>query len=260
MFEVPMVKVCTTLSVKLEYLDIYHYLKSRQHHLRHKISHNNFGLLIGCHIPKTTLSRMLQDEEKLRAASKLLPQDASYIVNRRHDKLEHVLNRWLEDQRKQNTPVSAKMIKKAASVTHTILATYNDPNERPVREPTFTASWFTAYKKRHQISYCQLQGEAGSVDMVAIEPELVEIRALAAQFHPRNIVNCDETGMYLKELDTKSYTTVEWTSGAKANRNARVTILFCINADGSSLDLANTIDAFKPLIVGKAKLKLYMHY
>jgi len=92
------------------------------------------------------------------------------------------------------------------------------------------------------------------------EPELVEIRALAAQFHPRNIVNCDETGMYLKELDTKSYTTVEWTSGAKAYRNARVTILFCINADGSSLDLANTIDAFKPLIVGKAKLKLYMHY
>ena len=88
----------------------------------------------------------------------------------------------------------------------------------------------------------------------------MEIRALAAQFHPRNIVNCDETGMYLKELDTKSYTTVEWTSGAKAYRNARVTILFCINADGSSLDLANTIDAFKPLIVGKAKLKLYMHY
>ncbi|KAF9557255.1 hypothetical protein EC968_007715, partial [Mortierella alpina] len=45
-FEVPMAKVCPTLSVKLEYLDIYHYLKSRQDELRIKISKSNFGFLI----------------------------------------------------------------------------------------------------------------------------------------------------------------------------------------------------------------------
>ncbi|KAG9319209.1 hypothetical protein KVV02_005517, partial [Mortierella alpina] len=168
MFEIPMAKVCTTLSVKREFLDIFHYLKSHQEDFLHKISHCNFGRLIGCHIRRPHF---------------------------RHYKLEQVLNSWLEEQRKQSTPVSAKTIKKAAAVTYTILATYSNLDERPDNEPSFTASWFTAYKKRHQISYCQLQGEAGSVDMVAIEPELVEICAIAAQFHPKSIVNCDETGM-----------------------------------------------------------------
>ncbi|OAQ22274.1 hypothetical protein K457DRAFT_45895, partial [Linnemannia elongata AG-77] len=61
---------------------------------------------------------------------------------------------------------------------------------------SFSTSWFDAFKKRHRIAYCQLRGEAGSVDLEAIEPELAEIRQLCAMYDPENIYNCDETGLY----------------------------------------------------------------
>lgn len=245
-----MVKVCSTLQEKIEYLDLYHYLKARQHDVRHKISYHNFGSLIGGHLPASTLCRMLKEEDKLRAGAKALPDGAHYIVNRKLVVLEQVVCRWLEDQRKQNTPVNGKMIKKAAAVTYIILEECHAPHiDRPFTMPSFSASWFDAFKKRYRITYCQLHGEAGSVDLEAIEPELVEIRDFASLFHPKDILNCDETGFYLKELDDKSYTT-DSVSGCKPNRSSRVSLLLCMNADGSSLALAETIDAFKPWVLG----------
>ncbi|KAF9080112.1 hypothetical protein BGX29_005614, partial [Mortierella sp. GBA35] len=68
---------------------------------------------------------------------------------------------------------------------------------------------------------------------------------------PDNIYNCDETGMYLKELSTHSYTTEELASGAKPERGSanRVSILFCVNATGSSLARAATVEALRPLVI-----------
>jgi len=98
---------------------------------------------------------------------------------------------------------------------------------------------------------CQLHGEAGEVDLEAIEPELIEIRQLCAQYTPDNIFNCDETGMYVKELDTKSYTTSLSTSGAKAIRDCRVSVMFCINASGTSLAMAKKKESLRPQVIVK---------
>ena len=98
-------------------------------------------------------------------------------------------------------------------------------------------------QKRHNITYCQLREEAVSVNLEAIKPELVQIRQLWAQYTPDSIYNCDETGVYLEELYHKSYTTQLSEAGVKANRNCRVTILFCINASGASLLKAEHMDA-----------------
>ena len=145
--------------------------------------------------------------------------------------------------------------KEAAKTTYTILADQKYPFDSDSDDtlPSFSASWFDGFKKRHNITYCQLRGEAASVDLEAIEPELVQIRQLCAQYTPDNIYNCDETGFYLKELDQKSYTTQLSESGVKANRNCRVTILFCINASGTSLLKAKHMDALKPQVIGKER-------
>lgn len=88
--------------------------------------------------------------------------------------------------------------------------------------------------------------------MEVIEPELIEIRQLCTQYTPDNIFNCDETGMYVKELDTKSYTTPLSTSGAKAIRDCRVSVMFCINASGTSLAMAKEKKSLRPLVIGNA--------
>ncbi|KAF9110515.1 hypothetical protein BGX27_006223 [Mortierella sp. AM989] len=82
------------------------------------------------------------------------------------------------------------------------------------------------------------QGEAGPVELEAIEPGIVDIRQRCAQ-----CTNCDETGFYLKELDTRSYTTPCSKSSAKAFRDCKVSVLFCINASGTSLSMADIMDA-----------------
>lgn len=89
--------------------------------------------------------------------------------------------------------------------------------------------------------------------MDTIEPELRDIRKVCANYQPDDIYNCDETGVYLKELVTRSYTVPEDTAGTKPNRSARVSILFCVNASGSSLVLAEDpkMSALRPLVIGK---------
>ncbi|KAI8605252.1 hypothetical protein EDD21DRAFT_432731 [Dissophora ornata] len=68
----------------------------------------------------------------------------------------------------------------------------------------------------------ELKGEAASVDLEQIEPELVEIREICAQHTLDDIFNCDETGVYLAELDSKLYTI-----------------------------LPDTVDALKPFVIAK---------
>lgn len=92
------------------------------------------------------------------------------------------------------------------------------------------------------------------MDLEAIEPEMAEIRELCENYDVDDIFNCDETGMYLKELSSMSYTVVGDKSGAKADRGCRVSILFCVNASGTSLALADddAWDSLRPLVIGNA--------
>ncbi|KAF9546874.1 hypothetical protein EC957_009327 [Mortierella hygrophila] len=68
------------------------------------------------------------------------------------------------------------------------------------------ASWRSRMKQEYGIAYCRLKGETGSVDNAAIAERMDKIREISSGFEPDNIYNCNETGMYLKELSTHSYT------------------------------------------------------
>ncbi|KAI1287581.1 hypothetical protein EDD11_010308, partial [Mortierella claussenii] len=86
------------------------------------------------------------------------------------------------------------------------------------RTISFTTSWRLRMTQEYSVAYCSLKGEAGSVDKDAIAERMNEIRNICSDYEPDIIYNCDETGMYLKELSNHSYTTEEFTSGAKPER------------------------------------------
>jgi len=166
--------------------------------------------------------------------------------------LEQVMRHWLNDQRRKSVPVSGKLMQDAGHFACTVLCDLRDESDGTQSKAplSFSAWWLDKFKKRYHISHCQLYGEAGEVDLEAIEPELIEIRQLCAQYTPDNIFNCDETGMYVKELDTKSYTDPTSTSGAKAIRDCRVSVMFCVNASGTSLAMAKKKKSLRPLVLG----------
>ncbi|KAG0292558.1 hypothetical protein BGZ97_005553 [Linnemannia gamsii] len=92
----------------------------------------------------------------------------------------------------------------------------------------------------YSVACCSLRGEAEAFDKDAIAERMNEIRHIChicSDFEPDDIYNYNETGMYLKELSTHSYTTEELASDAKPKRGAafRVSDLFRVNAYGSLL-------------------------
>jgi hypothetical protein len=141
------------------------------------------------------------------------------MVKRKNEQLEAVQVKWMDNRRIECLPVSGKMFHATAEATYTVLQDcFEDKDGSGIGTPmSFSTSWFDAFKKRHRIVYCQLRGEAGSVDLDMIEPELAKIRQLCAKNDPENIYNCDETGLYLRELNSKSYTTTGNIAGAKAD-------------------------------------------
>jgi len=174
------------------------------------------------------------------------------------DLIQHIIDRtvyeWLLEVRKNNGIVSGLQLQAAADSVHHILTDdIYDFDEIPHgRTISFTTSWRSRMTQEYGVAYCSLKGEAGSVDMDAIAERMDEIRKICSNFEPDDIYNCDETGLYLKELSAHSYTTEELMSGTKAERGAsRVSILFCVNATGSSLARAATVEALRPLVIGK---------
>ena len=87
-------------------------------------------------------------------------------------------------------------------------------------------------------------GEEGDVDMVLNKPKFDEIAKQLEAFDPRDIYNCDETGIYLKALSNRSLA-FKSISG-KTARDARVSILLCCNADAT--------DKCPLFILGKAPI------
>ncbi|KAF9080435.1 hypothetical protein BGX29_005320, partial [Mortierella sp. GBA35] len=85
-YAISMARTCYTLRVKLELIDIFHYL---QKHItkaltkdptktRTTVSYRNFGHNIGMNIPHSTLQDILRNETKIRAMADQLPVDAKY--------------------------------------------------------------------------------------------------------------------------------------------------------------------------------------
>jgi len=106
----------------------------------------------------------------------------------------------------------------------------------------FSIGWLRGFKRQRGIKKYRAHGESGSVDLEQWRARIQEIHLVLADFDLEDIVNCDETGIYLKAMtfDTLAPGPV---SGRKIVRAARVTILFCANATGSW--------KFKPFVLCK---------
>lgn len=108
--------------------------------------------------------------------------------------------------------------------------------------PTFSNGWLQGFQSRASIHSYKRHGEEGSVQESA-EEEMKLIREALQKYHPRDIFNCDETGLFWKRVPDRSLST-QSLPGLKQEK-ARISVLFCCNSDGS--------EKIKPLFIGTAK-------
>ena len=89
----------------------------------------------------------------------------------------------------------------------------------------------------HQIKFANLHGESAEVSDEAVQQWKSKLPEICAGYHPRDIFNCNETGVFFRALHQKSLIP-DGSNPAGINISKdRFSVLVCANAIGEKLKL-----------------------
>ncbi|XP_025208664.1 tigger transposable element-derived protein 6-like [Melanaphis sacchari] len=104
--------------------------------------------------------------------------------------------------------------------------------------------WLEKFRKRNNISFKSVCGEAASVDEEAVNNWKAKIPEIIANYAECDIFNADETGLFYRVLPDKTMAFKnEICTGGKISKE-RLTVLLCSNMLG---------EFERPVVIGKAK-------
>ena len=114
-----------------------------------------------------------------------------------------------------------------------------------VNNETFRKSngWLNRFKTRHGIHQITLHGEADSVPLDNLPEFRATLQELLSTYHPDDIFNADETGLFWKMMPNKTLATTSHAE-KKVLKN-RVTVMLCCNSLGT--------EKICPLVISHAK-------
>lgn len=152
-----------------------------------------------------------------------------------HEQVNNATFEWFTAARAKNLPVSG-----------TILQARAMKFAQKFSDTTFKASngWLESFKRRHQLTFKAICGEANDVDNAIVENWHQKLPQIIAGYAPENIANCDETALFYRAIPHKSLQIKgEKCMGGKHSKE-RLSVLLCAFADGK---------LEKPLVIGKAE-------
>ena len=154
-----------------------------------------------------------------------LPTTCQCQKSVKYPELEDALFEW-HQQLQKDVPLSGEAIQAQARHFWYWLAPYQD-----MEVPQFSSGWLHKFKSRYNIRQRVYHGEASSVDDNIVNEQMKAIQALAQQFHPQDIYNCDKTDLFWKSTPDWGLASQQ-ISGTKKYKT-RITAHFCCNADES---------------------------
>jgi hypothetical protein len=173
------------------------------------------------------------------------PRKTSQLGSKRRFKgdypdLEDALFHWQQQMQKKKAIITGDILRAQAHQIWNRLLQYNGEEE-----PKWSNGWLDRFKKRYNIKEYRQHGEGASAEVntpVAIQ-QMENLRLECSNYHPRDIFNMDETGLFWKLQPDRSLATKQ-TSGGKKSKD-RITIALCANGDGS--------EKLNPWIIGRSK-------
>jgi len=150
--------------------------------------------------------------------------------------VDSVLYQWFREQRSAGIPLDGPLIQAKARFFAEALGIAN-----------FSASngWFDKWKRRFDIHFQKLHGEAASAPTRDKENWLDDKwPVIRAGYSPEDIYNADETGLFFKMLPNATYNSKFDVANGKKLSKERVTVLVCANMTGT--------DKLPLLIIGKS--------
>jgi hypothetical protein len=140
---------------------------------------------------QSTLSRKLKDRAKLEERMTSFPNALSSKRMRvvTQPDVECALVLWIQHMEKKNEQVNGPMLQEKRSRFEKL---FNVPDN----EWLTGQGWVSKFLKAQKMKEHRRHGEAGSVDLVAVEAERKRMQKILSAFAPKDIWNFDETSLF----------------------------------------------------------------
>lgn len=198
-------------------------------------------------VNESTVRYIKKNEDKIRQSVAESANCSTKVCSISRDvnieKMEKLLNMWIEDMTQKKIPISSLIIRQKARNLHQHLAQVSNTDA-----VNFLASkgWFENFKKRFSLHSLKLVGESASADHESAQRFPAELKKIIDEngYLPQQVFNADETGLFWKKMPTRTFLSKneKTAPGFKAAKD-RITILFCANASGHMM---------KPMFVNKS--------
>lgn len=176
-------------------------------------------------IPKSTVSNIKKSKNKIvNAYENGLPKNHKKIRPPENPGLDNTLGLWFKQSRALGIPVSGALIKEKAKLIA----------EKMSIDTTCSDGYVRKFKDRMGIKYRKICGEALGVDMDIVKEWMNnELPVIESKYKPKDIFNCDETGLFYRCMPGYTMTIEANSESFIKSQKMRLTIMVGANADGS---------------------------
>jgi hypothetical protein len=149
--------------------------------------------------------------------------------------LETVLFTWYQQARASNIPTDGTILREKAKI---IAAKLN------IDCFSVSSGWSSRFKDRHGLVFKKLAGESAEISAKSTDAWLESLPSLLEGYEPRDVYNADETGLFFNVLPDRTLVYKGETCHGGKHSKYRLTVLLCVNSDGS--------DKQVPIVIGKS--------
>lgn len=185
-------------------------------------------------ITPTTLATIIKNKEKFKDEGGL-PKHCKKAKKGELKDVEEAVLKWFTQCRAKNVPITGPLLQEKAQQFAAQLG-----------HADFRASngWLYRFQNRHDINCKKVCGESAAVDDTLCDDWKEKLTDLTREYHPDDVYNADESGLFYKCLPDKTLTFRGDTCNGGKNSKERLTVLLCTNSTGTH--------KLKPLIIGKS--------
>lgn len=200
---------------------------------------------------ESTVRGIKKIEDKIRksvtAGATISLSKTSHARNPLFEKMEKLLNIWIEDKNQKNMPLNGECIRMKAKRIYNHISQEESTAANDVREFSASKGWLDNFKKRFALHNICLTGEAASADEEAAKLFIPVLSKIIEDggYNDHQIFNADETGLNWKKMPKRTYVSKaeKRAPGFKAAKD-RLSLLFCSNKSGDLMT--------KPLAIHKS--------
>ncbi|GBN65985.1 Tigger transposable element-derived protein 4 [Araneus ventricosus] len=150
--------------------------------------------------PELTLRGILKNREAIIVAHQecgIQSKIRRRIQGKKFEEYEKVLVKWFKEAHASNLPVNIELLRDKAVQLSKSFEMVN-----------FSAShgWVEKFKNRHSLATHALSRESASVNEGTVEQWKEDLATLVNGYEPKNIYNCDKTGLFYKLMPDRTLT------------------------------------------------------